>query len=236
MLPRSPLDWPSPSDTGATVFRTEDVLTAFVHESRNAVFGISATLEAFQVDFGGSALGAEYSEMMTQPLARLRVLTDQLADYARPAALEPRSVLPMHVAASAVDSVAGLAKSRGVELRLSGASLSPAMLDAERLGVALATLLECAILRSKAAVDLQVDERVADGQRSLRFSVCDNGKSLEACQGFEPAFAQQGKGTVWNLAKAQRIALQHGGEITAQNSPAGGVVLSLIVRGIGGNL
>ena len=236
--PKSPLTlaWRDGAPTGDDAeFRVDDVLSAFVHEARNALFGISATLEAFEADFSGNDLGAEYASMMHQPLKKLSRMMDELADYARPMGLELRVADATAIATEAIASARGLAQSQCVTVRLvlDHAEGPPVVVDPDRLGIALRSVLESAISRCRSGEEVELsvgrDEYEPD---LLRYAVRDRGPELESGSGvrFEPAFTQKARGgTVFNLARAQRIALQHGGRIVAQNHNEGGVVVAIVV-------
>lgn len=221
--------------SGDAEFRVDDVLSAFVHEARNALFGISATLEAFEADFNESELGAEYASMMHQPLKKLSQMMDELADYARPIGLELRSTDPTSIATEAIAAARTFAQGQRVTVRLvlDHAEGPPVAVDPDRLGTALRSVLESAISRCRAGDEVEVSVGREPGEPAqLRYAVRDHGPEMEIGGGgrFEPAFTQKARGgTVFNLARAQRIALQHGGSIVAHNHADGGVVVAIVV-------
>ncbi len=101
------------------------------------------------------------------------------------------------------------------------------MMDESRLLQVFENLIENAIQHSPkdGTVIIETRRSAANGGAWIECSVRDSGAGLkpeDLPRIFEPFFTRRKGGTGLGLSIAQRIVEQHGGEIAAENDPAGG--------------
>jgi signal transduction histidine kinase len=195
------------------------------HEVRNPIFGLSATLDAFEAEFGDREDYREYLAVLRGQLQRVSGLMKDLMEYGRPHSvrLEPGPIESVVTAASL--ACRELAERAGVRLRTeTGAEALPlGLVDKERLAQVFQNLIENAIQhtprRGEVVVTLSCRKAV------VQCEVCDNGPGFRAedlPRLFEPFFTRRPGGTGLGLAICQRIVKEHAGTLTLENNPAGG--------------
>jgi PAS domain S-box-containing protein len=201
------------------------------HELRNPLFGISATLDAFEAKTGKRPEYQPYLEVLRGEVARLTALTRDLMDYGKPPAvnLAPGSV--EEVIAQAVKGCATLAERSGVQVSVDGGEKLPEVpIDRERLLQVFQNLIQNAIQHSPTGHAVIVHARQAqhDGRLWIETDVKDSGpgfSSEDLPKVFEPFFSRRKGGTGLGLSIVQRIVEQHGGTVSAANRPEGGALV-----------
>jgi signal transduction histidine kinase len=214
---------------------TMSVLGALVagvaHEVRNPLFGISATLDAFESKFKRRKEYQRYLEVLRDRVGRLNELMRQLLDYGKPQRLELSAVCPEEVMAAAVEACSPLAATAGVEVVLEPpAGLPRLTADRNRVVQIFQNLLENAIQHSKKG-EMVVFRAEPDGE-NVRFLIEDSGPGFrpeDLDRMFEPFYSRRRGGTGLGLSIVQRIAEQHGGGIKAANRPEGGAVMRVVL-------
>jgi signal transduction histidine kinase len=215
------------------------LVAGVAHEVRNPLFGISATLDAFEARFKRRTEYRRYVDVLKERVARLNELMQQLLDYGKPARLDLAPAPPRQAMGAAAVACAPLAARAGVEVVLDVAPDLPSpKLDRNRIVQVFQNLLENAIQHSPpgGCVTFRA-ELVADGT-AVRFTVEDGGpgfRSEDLGRAFEPFFTRRRGGTGLGLSIVQRITEQHGGHVAAANRPGGGgaVTVSLPLTGGG---
>jgi len=231
------------------------LVAGVAHEVKDPLFGMSATLDAFEARFGVRAEHEAYLVALREELTRLKVLMQDLMDYGHAAtlALAPGG-LP-EVLAQAVRQCGSLAREAGVHVRVAQAAmLGSALIDERRLVQAFENLVKNAIQHSPRggevlvaarectldeaqlspespafwAVALKSAEAPAGDVPWLECTVSDDGPGFRAedlARVFDPFFTRRRGGTGLGLPIAQRIVEAHGGHLLAGNRPEGGALL-----------
>jgi PAS domain S-box-containing protein len=196
---------------------TMSVLGALVagvaHEVRNPLFGISATLDAFESKFKRRKEYQRYVEVLRDRVGRLNELMHQLLDYGKPQRLNLAEVNPAEVMGAAVEACSPLAAKAGVEVvRELGSDVPWLTVDRNRVVQIFQNLLENAIQHSPKGG--QVTFRAEPEGENVRFSIEDSGPGFrpeDLDRMFEPFYSRRRGGTGLGLSIVQRIAEQHGG-------------------------
>ena len=137
------------------------LVAGVAHEVRNPLFGIAATLDAFEAEFGGGEPVREYLDTLRNDVSRLSRLMHDLLDYGRPQQLERRMQSIRPVAAEAIRVCTARAKEKGIEIREEiPDDLPNVSINADRMLQVLKNVVENAVEFSAAgdAVVLRVRE------------------------------------------------------------------------------
>ncbi len=201
------------------------LVAGVAHEVRNPLFGISATLDAFESKLRRKAEYGRFLDVLRERVERLNGLMSQLLDYGKPSGLDLAETCPCEVMASAVAACSPLARQASVEIVQEAAPGLPRLIvDRHRVAQIFQNLLENAIQHSPAGGRVCFRARGTE-EGAVRFSVEDGGPGFrpeDLDRLFEPFFSRRRGGTGLGLSIVQRIAEQHGGEVVAGNRPAGG--------------
>ena len=208
------------------------LVAGVAHEVRNPLFGIAATLDAFEAEFGLSEETAEYMKTLRNDVARLSRLMNDLLEYGRPQEAA-RHVQPIEpVIAEAVRVCALRAKEKEIEIRQHvEAPLPPVAIDADRMLQVFKNVVENAIEFSKSGDFIAIDARThSNGASTLVFSIADRGPGFrreDLPHVFEPFFTRRRGGSGLGLAIVQKIVADHGGRVAAENTPGGGARIEI---------
>ncbi len=215
---------------GETMSVMGSLVAGVAHEVRNPLFGIAATLDAFEAEFGGGEDVAEYLGTLRHDVSRLSRLMTDLLDYGRPAHIERRVQSIRPVIDEAVRVCAPRAKERRIEIReeIDG-DLPEVSMNADRMLQVFRNVVENAVEFSKMgdAVMLRVRK---DGDGAIVSTVADRGPGFrpdDLPHVFEPFFTRRAGGSGLGLAIVQKIVGEHGGTITARNGAGGGAVIEI---------
>jgi PAS domain S-box-containing protein len=207
------------------------LVAGVAHEVRNPLFGISATLDAFEARFKRRTEYRRYLDVLKERVGRLNELMQQLLDYGKPPRLDLSPAAPREVMAAAAVACAPLAARAGVEIALDvAADLPSPLLDRNRVVQVFQNLLENAIQHSPSGGHVLFRAVPAPEGIAVRFTVEDNGPGFrpeDLDRAFEPFFTRRRGGTGLGLSIVQRITEQHGGEIAAANLSGGGAVMTV---------
>ncbi|HEX3129273.1 MAG TPA: ATP-binding protein [Thermoanaerobaculia bacterium] len=218
------------------------LVAGVAHEVRNPLFGISATLDAFESRFGSKKDFRRYFDVLQGEVRRLSELMHQLLEYGKPARLDLAEVGADEILAMACTACGPLAERAGVtivpELPEVAAGLPPVKVDRGRISQVFLNLLENAIQHSPrgGSVVLRAERVIPDGadagRQGVRFVVEDSGPGFlpgDLHHVFEPFFTRRRGGTGLGLSIVQRIVEQHGGEVVAANRPGKGAVIQVFL-------
>jgi PAS domain S-box-containing protein len=203
------------------------LVAGVAHEVRNPLFGISATLDAFQEEMSQPGY-AECGATLRQEVNRLVHLMQELLEYGKPAALSIERGDVSEVVGEAVESRRSSADAAQVEIRNAMAVDMPALLmDPSRLRQVFENLIDNAIQHSDPGMTVHIDCNVVDhaGRQWVECSVEDEGPGFapqDFDRVFEPFFSQREGGTGLGLSIVQRIVEEHSGRVVAANRPEGG--------------
>lgn len=212
------------------------LVAGVAHEVRNPLFGIAATLDAFESRFGDRSDQAQYLYVLRTQLARLNMLMHQLLDYGKPAQLAVTLERVEELLADAVASRAPLAERCGVAVELRCEPELPRLvMDRQRLAQVLENLIENSLYHSPrgATVEVLATAEVntgPGGERVLLFQVLDRGPGFAAAdlpRVFEPFFTRRAEGTGLGLSIVHRIVELHGGTVVAGPREGGGAVVAV---------
>ena len=201
---------------------TGALLAGAAHQAKNAIFGLSATLDAFEarIKMGASQDGC--IDNLRMGITRMQTLLRDLLDYGNPTACE---LTPISMAAVVRRSVSGcrsLADKMEVGVELEVAEDAEVMVNPARMVRALENLVENAIQHSPPAESVRLRLTAPkDGEpRLLRCDVIDQGpgfppEHLEKL--FAPFFTLRAGGTGLGLTIAKKIVEDCRGTIRLSN-------------------
>ena len=192
-----------------------------VHELRNPVFALGATVDALEQRLGATSEVAAHLSALRNELERILCLARELGELVTP--VGPRVPTPINELVSRV--IAGFAaaaqpQQTPIVLRAVAAGLVDA--DAPRLEAALGRLVGLALCRTPAGgtVEVAIDRPAAADTPSVQISVRDVGPLLEprALRDALVPFGlrRAGKLTL-DVAIANALVQAHGGNMTVAN-------------------
>ncbi len=201
------------------------LVAGVAHEVRNPLFGISATLDAFESKFG-TELYQDYVAALREQVTRMSQLMHELLEYGRPIDSELRRGHPGQVLQHALESMEPLARQRGVSIRGDVPQTLPQIrMDRQRLLLVFENLLKNAIEHSSEGGEVQMRAAVSEDEAGLTVEVADRGPGIAAedlPRIFEPFFTRRRGGTGLGLSLVRRIVDEHQGLVRAGNREGGG--------------
>ena len=153
------------------------LVAGVAHEVRNPLFGISATLDAFESRFGRRKDFRRYFNVLQGEVKRLSELIHQLLDYGKPSRLDLADVAPDELMAMASTACEPLASRSGVDIVVqSDGELPQLQVDRGRIAQVFQNLLENAIQHSAQGKSVVIRAERTNGDREgVRFAVEDAG-------------------------------------------------------------
>jgi PAS domain S-box-containing protein len=204
------------------------LVAGVAHEVRNPLFGISATLDAFEARFGHSQEHARYVSMLRREVTRLNTLMHGLLTYGRPPSTELYPCTLSSVLREAVDATSALASTHEARVVLCVQPELPRVsMDPGRLAQVFQNLLANALQHSPRGGTVRLLARgLGDGATTrVECVVMDQGPGFPAehlSQVFEPFFTRRHGGVGLGLSIVQRIVEEHHGTVSVGNGPDGG--------------
>ncbi|HEY6332510.1 MAG TPA: ATP-binding protein, partial [Blastocatellia bacterium] len=213
------------------------LVAGVAHEVRNPLFSISATLDAFDINYGGREEYREYITALRIQVDRLSKLMRELLEYGRPTKLDMSEGNIGDIFTSAINACEPLASDLGVRIvRLDKPTPSVAM-DHGRIVQVFGNILENAVQYSpRGAIVNIAAEKVLHGDAPwVRCVIEDSGPGFreeDINRIFEPFFTRRRGGTGLGLAIVQRIVEEHRGTISASNRSAGGACVTVMLPAV----
>lgn len=208
------------------------LVAGVAHEVRNPLFGIAATIDAFEAEFGNRDGAEEYMTTLRNDVARLSRLMHDLLEYGRPQQVvrHVQSIEP--VIAETIRICMPRAKERQIDLEPSVESPLPFVaIDADRMLVVLKNVVENAVELSHAGDAVAIRARAQhNGTSNVVFTIHDRGPGFrpeDLPHIFEPFFTRRKGGNGLGLAIVQKIVTEHGGTIVASNGMNGGATIEI---------
>lgn len=210
------------------------LLKRLAHEIRNPLSSLDVQFQLLEEDLVAlapqmrpplvSRLGVIRGE-----LQRLDSIVERFLKLASPSALELEPVPIDKIVTHVCDLLRPEASNRKVEILVSVApDLPPVTADPVRLSQALLNVIINGVQAISGGGQVQVSAAAAGENLSLR--VQDTGPGIptaELGEIFDPYFTTKPEGNGLGLWIAQQIAVAHGGNLHAENAPAGGAVFVL---------
>ena len=192
-----------------------EMSAGLAHEFKNAI----ATLQ-------GYAQLLQHSELLNE-VRNLSSMVTAFLNFARPQPLQLEEVSLSELIAECATELEPLFKELRVELIVDAKELSTVRADERMLRLALLNLMRNG---AEAIPEEKTDRRVFVRLKQTVIEVQDTGAGISPAdlqKIFIPFFTTKAKGHGIGLALTHRIITQHGGTLTAANSPEGGALFTI---------
>jgi signal transduction histidine kinase len=204
------------------------LLGGVAHEVRNPLFGISATLDAYEEELKATDL-RDFVDVLRGEVKRLITLMQDLLDFGKPASL----AIDREGVETVIQEAITRFSARGVEVRTEiHEELPPLVIDRPRLRQVFENLIENATQHSEpgAAIVVSAVPVEQGGRCWVECRVDDSGRGFIAGdleRVFDPFYTRREGGTGLGLSIVQRIVEDHAGHVSASNRPEGGASVSV---------
>lgn len=216
---------------------TGTLLAGATHQAKNALFGLSSTLDAFCARFGRNGPEEVYLHNLRVGIVRIQTLMRDLLDYANPNLSESCQVSITAVLRQAVSSCHALAGERQVEIVLEECESDIAVTaNPARLVRAVENLVENAVQHSNPGNTVRLRLRHHPDSGLVQCEVIDQGPGFppEHMQKLlTPFFTLRPGGTGLGLTIAQKIVADLGGAVELANGASGGARVSVLLPSYG---
>jgi len=209
---------------------TGELAATLAHEIRNPLNAIQGAASYIRKNFRG-ALITEFLKIITDEVSRINKLTTNLLNFARPVTPNLSSSNLNDLVSNTIELIKGEFLQKGVNLEKElDERLPETLVDASQIKQVLINLLINALDATDAGGYVRIITDSSDGK--IMVSVIDSGKGIkkeDIKSIFNPFFTTKTSGTGLGLAIADRIAKEHGGEITVESSENMGSRFCLIL-------
>lgn len=216
-----------------------EMSAGLAHEFKNAIatlHGYAQLMQSLDLDEGGQTAAAS----LLQEVRGLSDMVTAFLNFARPQSLQVEDVSPWELIEECKREVETVYQSRSIEISLVGDNLRSAQIaaDARMLRQAILNLMRNAAEAIPAdATERRVSVSLSQaldhaGKDWLRIEIRDTGPGIppaDLTRIFIPFFTTKAQGHGIGLALAHRVITEHGGTLTANNSPSGGAVFSIML-------
>jgi signal transduction histidine kinase len=199
------------------------VAAGIAHEIRNPLNSISMNVQMMERE---GKLDTESMRIIRGEIERLKMVIDELLDFARTPADEPVRCDLKDLAGEVLDLMRRLMEHCKIAVETEFAASGRVFADANRLKQVLMNLLLNAVQAMPAGgrIALKTEDRVAAGSPTVRCSVRDAGGGVPEQYGekiFQPFFTTREGGSGLGLAICKRIIEDHKGTIGFANNAVG---------------
>lgn len=223
-----------------------DFLTMMSHELRtplNAIIGFAEEIQADLVRLSVAPECREYASLIEDNGRGLLTTVNRILDYIRGTtgalALEETTVNLHTLLTDCVTVAEGPARSKGITIACSDGPTLQVAADAERLRIALLSIIDNAIKFNRPGGSVTVN--LEPGADALAIAVADDGPGIDSAltgelfdlfvQGDRNALTRRHGGIGLGLPIARRFMELHGGSVALATGPNGGTVVRLILPG-----
>ena len=210
------------------------LLKRLAHEIRNPLSSLGVHFQLLEEDLSTLSPSARTQlaprlGIIHGELHRLESIVERFLKLAGPSALELEPVEMKKIVNHVCELLRPEATARNVEILVEiEPDLPPVSVDSVRLTQALLNIIINGIQAISGSGRVKVSAAKSGGILSLR--VQDTGPGISANELgdiFDPYFTTKTEGNGLGLWIAQQIAVAHGGDLRAENAPAGGAVFTL---------
>jgi nitrogen fixation/metabolism regulation signal transduction histidine kinase len=209
-----------------------EIARRVAHEIKNPLAPIRAAVETLRrLHARKDPAFEEYFDEATRTvLGEVQRIAHIVSEFTRFARLPAPNPVPFEIV-EAVRAVANLHSANGASVTFSSAACPEVNADRDQVVQLITNLIQNAQYAAESEPEprVLVDVRPADAG-NVRIVVSDNGPGLTPemrARLFEPYATNKPGGTGLGLAIAQRIAIEHGGEITYADSAHGGATFTV---------
>lgn len=210
------------------LYAVAQMSATLAHEIRNPLASLAGAAGILKRGNANPENAKECFEIIDKESQRLNKLLADFLSFARPRAprMQPANLVEV------LDSVIALARHSaqsaaiGFQRHVDG-HLPEVVCDAEQVKQVLLNLIMNSIHASEQGV---IEVRASANTDEVSIAVRDHGAGVPVGQEdriFEPFFTTKESGSGLGLAIATQIAEQHGGTLTAENSPGKGLTMTL---------
>lgn len=211
------------------------MMTALVHESRNALQLSEACLEMLSLNLQGQQDSLDLVARVQKAQKKLHELFEEVRNYAAPIKLQRTDHDLRDVLEETWENLIWSRQGRTASLNLPQSGQAPrCSVDASRLEQVFRNILENSLAACVDPVRIDVAWRqiTFDSQPAWQLTITDNGPGMSVEQRqkiFEPFFTTKPTGTGLGMAISKRIIDEHDGLISVGNSRSEGteIVITL---------
>lgn len=204
------------------------LVAGVAHEVRHPIFAIQMASYVLQQELAGNEGIADQLKVLDRETRRMTELTNDLVEFARPAALEPAKANVALILREAAASFRAEHPESGAVVDISeGEGLPETLLDSARIVQVLVNLMENAHKHAKGLTRLGLSARMEEGK--ILLEVANDGSTISPeilPRLFEPFFTT-GHGTGLGLSIVKRVIEQHGGSVAFASAPPTGTRFTL---------
>ncbi len=204
---------------------------SLAHEIRNPLASIDGAANLIESPQTSEEMRKGSLAVIHKEIQRLNRLLTNLLDFARPRKPEFQAVDPARL----IDSIIGLAghsaEQKGITIRKDvPASVPPFECDPEQMKQVILNLTINAVQAMPGPGEIVLSAHQRDS--SVVIAVRDQGSGVDEenlDKIFNPFFTTKDTGTGLGLSVVYQIVTQHGGVVTPERNPAGGMTFSVVI-------
>jgi two-component system, NtrC family, sensor histidine kinase HydH len=204
---------------------------SLAHEIRNPLAGIDGAANLLESEQTPQEMRMASLAIIRKEVQRLNRLLTSLLDFARPRKPEFQAAQPDRLIDAIIALAGHSAHQKGITLRKDVPASVPAFeCDPEQMKQVILNLSMNAVQAMTGAGEIVLAARLDDS--SVVISVRDEGPGInddDMDKIFNPFYTTKDTGTGLGLSVVYQIVNQHGGVVTADRNPEGGMTFSLTI-------